>query len=103
MIVDDLNIRIGSQIFPQLGNKHIHASSHEIIIVSPNLCQDLLALQNPVAVAVQQLEDLGFLLCEGFLMVIMLQRRDRSVLRSQYVYMPTKSAMVVSIGVFISD
>ena len=37
VIVYDLNIRISSQIFPELGDKYIHASSHEIIIVSPDL------------------------------------------------------------------
>jgi len=61
MNVNDLDGRIGFQVFPKACHKDIHAAGGEIIFFSPDLLKSIVAGQDTVFCVVKHFQKFGFL------------------------------------------
>src|SRR6185437_5615437 len=59
-----INVRIGLEVFAELGDEHVHAPAQEVVVFAPNVEQYLLPFQNAVGVFAKEFQEIGFLLRE---------------------------------------
>jgi len=59
-----IHMRVRLEVFSQLGNKHIHASAQEIIVLAPYIQQYLFSLQDAIGVFAKEFKQVGLLLSE---------------------------------------
>ena len=52
--IDNFDLIVVFQVLAQLGNRHVHRASIELVVVNPNGLQGKVALQNFVSVAAKQ-------------------------------------------------
>src|ERR1700744_3001968 len=64
-----VDLGIGLEIFSELGDKHIHASSQKIIVFAPDIQQHFFSFQYPVGMFAKEFQQVRFFLCkvENFL------------------------------------
>src|SRR3569833_3008188 len=55
----DAYIPGSAQVFPQPGNKHVQAPAQKIIVLSPQLREDILASEDPVLIPEQIIQQFG--------------------------------------------
>jgi len=60
MDVDDLYIRITSEVLAELRDVHVHRASVEVVVIDPNLLESEIALKDFVHVSAKQTEEFAF-------------------------------------------
>ena len=70
MNIDDLNRRVGLEMFTELGDVHIHRTGVEVVVINPYGLESIVALQNLVNMRAEQAQQLALLCGElGHLVV----------------------------------
>ena len=51
-------------MFPEFGNKNIHATAQEVVIFSPHIRKDIFSFECFIGIVAEIFKQVGFLLCD---------------------------------------